>query len=525
MRLRPEVKRQAEEVLGRKIPEPFEPEFYSLVEELRNSNPELASLLEGGIEFQQVKPPEEEIKGEVRKRALFRELYQRLFLRYDELTGEWVPSRPKQILVGSLLLMSPFILIWGMNALSSPKAPRTPPTQIAPKAPEGAPAQTAPQATAENSPSTTIEEPLPPSSSSPSSTSPSPIPSGSGQEVPPPPAPTATGEIPPPPQTYSSTNSYTGADNLPAPSPMALYQRPIQEVQGTVSMAAYVRTPSQGTQEGEKATTAMAMAVEAKPAQGTGLSAYRGEQVSQGQVPPVSSFAAYRAQPQPAPSQNPPSITPPQNPPPTSAGPGLFAQNMPDIFGRQDARDATGAPSGPSSPTQSPYLPGTRLNGRLAVRLIVPDGQEVPVAVETEEGATFLGKAKLSPTRRVEVSLDQAVLAGKVFALRAVVLGGDMAQGLPAQVREEAPSLVADLVRGSLRGLSDYVRARSQTATVTTTPGGNTVIQQQTPPLEMFLGAAAADLFSVPEGTKAVVRVAEVREGTPLTVMVLGVGQ
>ncbi|MEN2982802.1 MAG: hypothetical protein ABDH20_09860 [Thermus sp.] len=149
----------------------------------------------------------------------------------------------------------------------------------------------------------------------------------------------------------------------------------------------------------------------------------------------------------------------------------------------------------------------------------------MPVAIETEEGATFLGKAKLSPTRRVEVSLDQAVLAGKVFPLRAVVLGGDMAQGLPAQVREEAPSLVADLVRGSLRGLSDYVRARSQAATVTTTPGGNTVIQQQTPPLEMFLGAAAADLFSVPEGTKAVVRVAEVREGTPLTVMVLGVGQ
>jgi hypothetical protein len=91
-----------------------------------------------------------------------------------------------------------------------------------------------------------------------------------------------------------------------------------------------------------------------------------------------------------------------------------------------------------------------------------------------------------------------------------------------AQVREEAPSLVADLVRGSLRGLSDYVRARSQQTTVTTTPSGTVIQQGQAPPLELFLGAAAAELFSVPEGTRAVVRVAEVAQGTPLTVLVLG---
>ena len=49
------------------------------------------------------------------------------------------------------------------------------------------------------------------------------------------------------------------------------------------------------------------------------------------------------------------------------------------------------------------------------------------------------------------------------------------------------------------------------------------MIQQgQAPPLELFLGAAAADLFSVPEGTRSVVRVAEVAQGTPLTVLVLG---
>jgi len=156
------------------------------------------------------------------------------------------------------------------------------------------------------------------------------------------------------------------------------------------------------------------------------------------------------------------------------------------------------------------------------VKLVVPEGEEVPVAVETEDGAIFLGKAKLSPTRRVEVSLDQAVLGGKAFPVKAVVLGQDRAQGLQAQVREEAPSLVADLVRGSLRGLSDYVRARSQQTTITTSPTGTVIQQGQAPPLELFLGAAAADLFAVPQGQKAVVRLAEVAEGAALEVFILG---
>ncbi|ULR39729.1 hypothetical protein [Thermus sp. NEB1569] len=164
-----------------------------------------------------------------------------------------------------------------------------------------------------------------------------------------------------------------------------------------------------------------------------------------------------------------------------------------------------------------------RLKGRLALRLIVPEGEEVPVAVETEDGAVFLGKAKVASTRRVEVNLDQAVLGGRTYPLKATVLGQDRAQGLQAQIREEAPSLVADLVRGSLRGLSDYVKARSQQTTIITPPGGGTVIQQgQSVPLEMYLGAAAADLFSVPQGQKAVIRIAEVAEGSPLEVWILG---
>ncbi len=96
VRLNPEVRKEVEEKLGRKLPEPDEPGFYALLEELRGQDPELAALLEGGIEFEQVKPPEEEVRQEVRKRAFLRDLYNRLLNRYDELTGEWVPRGPSR---------------------------------------------------------------------------------------------------------------------------------------------------------------------------------------------------------------------------------------------------------------------------------------------------------------------------------------------------------------------------------------------------------------------------------------------
>jgi hypothetical protein len=340
--------------------------------------------------------------------------------------------------------------------------------------------------------------------------------------------------VPPPPQTAgytASSGAYaaTGPQEVAGP-PLTVYagvpgqgQAPPQ----AASLQVYARPAVQAQGEGAP-PSGMALSVQVQAAQAPAMTAFRSEGGREaGQVPPVASFVAYRASPS----------TPPPSPaplPPQPSGDGLryFAQGLPEIFGQDQPTAPPSAPPTPSrpapntpstAPVQTPYLPGTRLPGRLAVKLVVPEGEEVPVAVEAQDGSVFLGKAKLSSTRRVELSLDQVVLAGRTLSLRAVALGGDMAQGLPAQVREEAPSLVADLVRGSLRGLSDYVRARSQQTTITTTPGGGTVVQQgQTPPLELFLGAAAADLFAVPQGTRAVVRVAEVAEGTPLTVLVLG---
>jgi hypothetical protein len=538
MRLDPEVRKQVEGRLKRRVPEPDEPEFYQLLEELRAQDPEVAALLEEGIQFEQVKPPEEEVKVEVKKRALLRDLANRLFRRYDELTGEWVPSRPKQILWAVTAFMAIPVLMWGLGNLGGPKGPaQAQPTQaktVQATAPQGVQPPTAEAPGQEPTPPGSPSGPEAPGQGQPQSgaSPPSPAnPQATGEAIPPPPTPAAGGEVPPPPQTsgYAASGAYTAqAPQEVAGPPLAVYvAQGAQAAPQAVPLQAYARQAGQGQGENQSQPS-MGGAVQAQAAQAPSMTAYRAEgQREAGQVPPMASFVAYRAAPTPA------STPAPASPPPQAQGGQLdyFAQALPHIFGPSSGaqgqvpqgQPSPQAPQGQTAPQASPYLPGTRVPGRLAVKLVVPEGEEVPVAVETEDGAIVLGKAKLSPTRRVDLVLDQVVLAGRAFPVRAVALGADMAQGLPAQVREEAPSLVADLVRGSLRGLSDYVRARSQQTTITTTPGGGTVVQQgQTPPLELFLGAAAADLFAVPQGTRAVVRVAEVAEGTPLTVLVLG---
>ncbi len=538
MRLDPEVRKQVEERLQRRVPEPDEPEFYQLLEELRVRDPETAALLEEGIQFEQVKPPEEEVKAEVKKRAFLRDLWNRLFRRYDELTGEWVPSRPKQILWGVVAFMAIPVLMWSLGHLGGPKAkpaqPNTvqatasqgvqPPTAEAPPPPAG---QGQGQAAPEDSPSGASGQgqTLEGASASPAS------PQAAGEAIPPPPTAAAGGEVPPPPQTtgYAASGAY--AAQVPqevAGPPLTVYVAGQTQGQAALQAAPLQVYARQAQPQGEGAQpVGMTLSVQAQPAQAPAMTAYRPEgQREAGQVPPVASFVAYRGSPPPSSPAPPPGQ-------PSGGELRYFADALPEIFGQGQSASSSSAPpppstrSAPNAPStapvsQTPYPPGTRIPGRLAVKLVVPEGEEVPVAVEAQDGSVFLGKAKLSPTRRVELSLDQVVVAGRTLSVRAVALGGDMAQGLPAQVREEAPSLVADLVRGSLRGLSDYVRARSQQTTITTTPGGGTVVQQgQTPPLELFLGAAAADLFAVPQGTRAVVRVAEVPEGTPLTVLIL----
>jgi hypothetical protein len=169
----------------------------------------------------------------------------------------------------------------------------------------------------------------------------------------------------------------------------------------------------------------------------------------------------------------------------------------------------------------SPYPPGTRLKGRLGIGVLIAEGVPGPVAVDAEDGSTWVGEVTLDETRRLKGKLTRAIKDGREYTVSATLLDAEGTLGVAARVREEAPSIAADLIRGSLRGVSDYVTAASQARTVTVLPGGGVAQSSQTPPLELFMAGSLANLFALQQDRKAVVRVAQAEKGTEVVILVV----
>ncbi|WP_206202071.1 hypothetical protein [Thermus caldilimi] len=162
------------------------------------------------------------------------------------------------------------------------------------------------------------------------------------------------------------------------------------------------------------------------------------------------------------------------------------------------------------------------MKGRLLTGVYLVPGKFVPVAVELEDRAVLVGQARFDPTGRIWIDLTTAVKEGSVTPVRAVALeASEITQGLPAKVGEEAPTLLADLVRGALGGISDFVKASLEATQVITLPGGGQAVQRSTPPLELFLLARAANLVALPQDQTAIIRTVKVERDTPLYVLFL----
>lgn len=183
---------------------------------------------------------------------------------------------------------------------------------------------------------------------------------------------------------------------------------------------------------------------------------------------------------------------------------------------------------GPTPPTQvppaveSPYKPGEIRRGRMLTGAYLIPGKSVPVAVELEDKTVLVGTARFDPTGRVWIDFSTAVKRGQVYTVSAVALEAtEWTQGLPAKVGDEAPTLVADLVRGALGGISDFVKASLEATNVVTLPGGGQAVEKKVPGLEMFLLARAADLVALPKESTAVLRTVKVERDTPVLVLFL----
>jgi hypothetical protein len=123
----------------------------------------------------------------------------------------------------------------------------------------------------------------------------------------------------------------------------------------------------------------------------------------------------------------------------------------------------------------------------------------------------WIGQAQLGPDRRIWVSIDQASFEGKTYSVRGQAVAiSDSRPGLQAAVWDEAPTLVSDLVRGTIGGFSDFLGAKLGAKTTTVIPGGGVTQTGSVPDLANFFDARLAGLFSIPSDSKALVRVARV---------------
>jgi hypothetical protein len=250
---------------------------------------------------------------------------------------------------------------------------------------------------------------------------------------------------------------------------------------------------------------------------------------------------------------------PATNTPAPSGGIGLTA-TTPAVSAQNGFPGATTAPSG--SPQAQPpqaqpgglfgaptpglesVLPnlytGMKLEATLTVALVAVEQHVAPFVAVTKNPPcgrpecppiTWIGQALLGPDRRVWVLIDQASYIGQTYAVKGQALGlEDARPGLAAEVGEEAPTLVSDLLRGGIGAFSDYLSAQLGAKTITLIPGGGATQSGTVPDLVNFFGGRAASLVSLPADARALIRVARVAPDSRLLVLygvpvVLGGGQ
>lgn len=571
MRLDPQARRELEAVLKKSIPSPADPAFDELLLELRRTQPALAEKLESAILFDEMPTPEEESAKAVGRREWWSGLKRRLLDRYDELSGEWVPSRPKQILV-SFTVIALGAAGWLMLSTMMTPATVTLPTgtgnQTSPATQQGAGQQLPNRneiniANSEQNITAGNQANQPGTPTGTAVTQPDPQAQAQNMAMPPPPMFTSTPPPPPPPGAPGEATAqpqlppmtlftHTPPGALQAQSPQAPAQAEAPQPL-TLATASPPRTDSPrltlsaaptptapGPGQGQGATRTLAEDVGAlvtgqplggSPAQRdtarAGLTLQTAPQATftvrqaEGQDGQEQSFflmggtqgqaQTTGAAPAPATAQgvSPQPVFPPFPPAQTPVFPPAPPAQLPI------------APQVVTTPPAAPYALGTRLRGRLGVTVLIAEGTPGPVVVDAEDGSTWIGQVSLDETRRLTGRLTHVIRGGREYSVTATLLDNNGTLGVTAQIREEAPSIAADLIRGSLRGVSDYVTAASQARQVTILPGGAVAQAAQTPPLGLFMAGSLADLFALRQGNKAMVRVAQAERGTEVVIFVI----
>ena len=172
---------------------------------------------------------------------------------------------------------------------------------------------------------------------------------------------------------------------------------------------------------------------------------------------------------------------------------------------------------------------GARLEAKLVISVVAVEQGSTPIVAVTENPPcgkdncspiVWIGQALLGPDRRIWASFTQATVDGKAYSVAGQALESkELRPGLPAQISDEAPALVSDLLRGTIGAFGDFLGAQLGAKTTTTIPGGGAQQSSSVPDLENFFLGRLSGLFGIPADTKALVRVARVPVDSTFTVL------
>lgn len=176
---------------------------------------------------------------------------------------------------------------------------------------------------------------------------------------------------------------------------------------------------------------------------------------------------------------------------------------------------ATAASSAPVSTAASPYRLGQRVMATLETGVYVAQGSgTLPVYASTQDGTLWRGIVSLDRTKRVMIIFDRAVLRdGTEVEVQAASYNLDGTPGLKAQYRDIAPTLANDLVRSAVSGVRDYVDAKLQATSTTTSTGGAVTVERQVPTIWESVAGSATSIFQLPTTQNTFVTVAQIPVG------------
>lgn len=171
--------------------------------------------------------------------------------------------------------------------------------------------------------------------------------------------------------------------------------------------------------------------------------------------------------------------------------------------------------------------PGTQLEAEFVTGVAAADGATTPVIAKTTGNwcgesscpdITWIGEASYPGVDRVDLAFSQAVVADTTQDVRASAFGDDQLPGVPAGIRDVAPTALQDVLQGAVGGAAEYLDALNTRETVVIS-GDEIIRQGAEPDLGTYLLGRGTDLFSLPSDQTSITRLAEISPGTTFTVI------